>query len=39
MNDWSSAGPAHHCAIGLGHVANKIAKLGALLNLPVRRVC
>jgi len=38
MNEWSKAGPAHHCAIGVGHVADKIAKLGALLGLEVRRV-
>lgn len=39
MNDWSKAGPAHHCAIGIGHIASRIEKLGALLNLEVRRVC
>jgi L-arabinose isomerase len=39
INAWSKAGPAHHCAIGVGHIASKIEKLGALLNLEVRRVC
>jgi L-arabinose isomerase len=39
MNEWSKAGPAHHCAIGVGHLASKIEKLGALLNLEVRQVC
>jgi L-arabinose isomerase len=39
MNAWSKAGPAHHCAIGVGHLADKIEKLGALLGLEVRRVC
>lgn len=38
MNQWSNAGPAHHCAIGVGHVAGKLEKLGALLGLEVRRV-
>jgi L-arabinose isomerase len=38
MNSWSTAGPAHHCAIGLGHIASKIDKLGALLGLEVRHV-
>ena len=38
LQDWSMAGPAHHCAIGLGHVGSKIEKLGALLGLEVRRV-
>ncbi len=39
MNEWSKAGPAHHCAIGLGHIANKIEKLGALLELETVKVC
>ncbi len=39
INDWSKAGPAHHCAIGTGHIAGKIEKLGALLNLETVRVC
>ena len=39
INQWSMAGPAHHCAIGVGHLANKIEKLGALLGLEVKRVC
>ena len=32
-------GPAHHCAIGIGHVADKIEKLGFILGLPVVKVC
>ena len=39
MNDWSKQGPSHHCAIGVGHIANKIEKLGNLLNLKVVRIC
>ncbi len=39
MNDWSKAGPAHHCAIGVGHIASKIEKLGALLKFETVRVC
>ena len=39
INEWSKAGPAHHCAIGVGHLAAKLAKLGALLNLEVHQVC
>jgi L-arabinose isomerase len=39
MNEWSKAGPAHHCAIGIGHIAAKIEKLGAILGIPVQRVC
>ncbi len=39
LNVWSKAGPAHHCAIGLGHIADKIEKLGAILGLEVIQVC
>jgi L-arabinose isomerase len=38
LQDWSMAGPAHHCAIGIGHVAGKVEKLASLLGLEVRRV-
>ncbi|PWG06710.1 L-fucose/L-arabinose isomerase family protein [Polaribacter aquimarinus] len=39
MNEWSKQGPSHHCAIGVGHIANKIDKLGKILNLRVVRIC
>ncbi|MHB0939090.1 MAG: arabinose isomerase [Armatimonadota bacterium] len=39
VNAWCAAGPAHHCAIGLGHIAGKIEKLGALLGIEVKKVC
>ena len=39
MNEWSKQGPSHHCAIGVGHIANKIDKLGNILNLRVVRIC
>lgn len=39
VNDWSKQGPAHHCAIGVGHIAPKLEKLAALLNLEFVRVC
>jgi L-arabinose isomerase len=38
VNDWNKHGPAHHCAVGVGHLADRIDKLGALLELPVIRV-
>lgn len=39
VEDWNSHGPAHHCAIGVGHIASKLRKLGALLNMEVIQVC
>jgi L-arabinose isomerase len=39
VNDWNAHGPAHHCAVGVGHIAHKIDKLGKLLGLEVARVC
>ena len=39
VNDWNSHGPAHHCAVGVGHIADRIERLGALLRIPVNRVC
>ena len=39
IESWNAEGPAHHCAVGIGHVADKIKKLGLLLNIPVVQVC
>jgi len=39
MNQWSKQGPAHHCAIGVGHIADKIKKLGQILGMEVVRIC
>jgi len=39
VNDWNSQGPAHHCAVGIGHISAKIEKLGALLDMEVVKVC
>ena len=39
VNTWNSHGPAHHCAVGVGHISSKIEKLGQLLNMEVVKVC
>ena len=39
IDRWSKAGPSHHCAIGVGHVAGAIRKYAALLGIPVTVVC
>ncbi len=36
---WNAEGPAHHCAVGIGHIADRIDKLGKLLDLDVVKVC
>ncbi len=38
VNDWNAHGPAHHCAVGVGHLAHKIQKLGKLLEIEVATV-
>jgi L-arabinose isomerase len=38
IEQWSKAGPSHHCAIGIGHIADKIQKLGFLLDIPVKQI-
>lgn len=39
VNDWNSHGPAHHCAIGVGHISEKIRKLAAFLDIRIETVC
>jgi L-arabinose isomerase len=38
VNRWNSYGPAHHCAVGLGHIWPKIEKLGALLDMDTVKI-
>jgi L-arabinose isomerase len=39
VNNWNNHGPAHHCAVGVGHIASKIMKLGSLLNMETIVIC
>ena len=38
MNEWSRGGPSHHCAIGVGHISNKLEKLADILGIKVRKL-
>jgi L-arabinose isomerase len=39
VHDWNANGPAHHCAIGVGHIASKLRKLAALLQMELTQIC
>jgi len=39
VENWNSYGPAHHCAIGKGHIASRIIKFGNLLGLASVKIC
>jgi L-arabinose isomerase len=36
---WNAQGPAHHCAVGLGHVSGTLRKTAALMGLGFAQVC
>jgi L-arabinose isomerase len=38
MNKWCMAGPAHHCAIGTGHISGKIEKLAAIFDMEIIKI-
>lgn len=35
---WNGHGPAHHCAVGVGHIVDRIQKFGMLTGVDVIRV-
>lgn len=39
IEKWNAQGPAHHCAVGVGHIASKLRKLAQLLDMEVVQVC
>ncbi len=39
VNEWNAHGPAHHCAVGVGHLSDKIKKLGLLLDIETVCIC
>jgi L-arabinose isomerase len=38
IDAWSKAGPAHHCAIGVGHLASRLKKLAAIVGMEYAEV-
>lgn len=36
---WNQHGPAHHCAVGKGHIAKKLISLCVLLNISHAQIC
>ena len=39
ITQWNSHGPAHHCAVGVGHISGKLGKLAALLGMELVQAC
>lgn len=39
LEQWSAQGTAHHCAIGVGHLAAELSKLGSLFGIECVCVC
>jgi len=39
VNAWNQQGPAHHCAVGLGHRSATLAKFASLMGLGFHQVC
>ena len=39
VNAWNQQGPAHHCAVGVGHIAATLAKAASLMGLGFHQVC
>ena len=39
VNEWNAHGPAHHCAVGVGHIASQLGKLAQLLDIEMVQVC
>ena len=38
VNAWTAAGPAHHCAVGVGHIASTLERVASLLEVGFQMV-
>ena len=39
VNAWNAQGPAHHCAVGIGHIAATLKKTAELIGIGFQQVC
>jgi L-arabinose isomerase len=39
VESWNSHGPAHHCAVGTGHIATSLKKFADLIGMELVQVC
>ncbi len=39
VNAWNVQSPAHHCAVGVGHIAATLKKVAELIGIGFHRVC
>jgi L-arabinose isomerase len=39
ISHWNAHGPAHHCAVGVGHLSRQLGKVASLLGVDCVTVC
>jgi len=39
VNRWNAYGPAHHCAVGVGHLGSRLGKFAALIDMEMVKLC
>lgn len=39
VENWNQHGPAHHCAVGRGHISSSLKKLASILKIDCIQVC
>jgi L-arabinose isomerase len=39
ISQWNTQGPAHHCAVAVGHITGKLQRVAGLLGIDCVRVC